>query len=113
MDGIYSVLTVLTGLLLRIGLPILITLAVILWLRWLDARWQLEAADLLAGQGKPRPAVPCWEKRGCSEEKQKSCPVFGNREVFCWQFFRGQDGRLPEKCLTCKVFREAPVLVPA
>lgn len=113
MEILYSIFTVLTGILLRLALPMAITAVIILWLRWLDAKWQLEALQLPSAQAQPKPAVPCWETRNCSEEERAGCPVFGNRNIFCWQYFRAEEGRLQEKCLTCKVFRQTPVMVPA
>ena len=113
MDLVYSFVAVLTGILLRLAVPIGITAVIILWLRWLDAQWQLEALRLPSEQAQPKPAVPCWVTRNCSEEERAGCPVFGNRNVFCWQYFRAENGRMQEKCLTCKVFQQAPAMVPA
>jgi hypothetical protein len=105
---------VLTGIALRIGFPIGVTALAAWALRQLDRRWQREAE--LVGSS-PAPAavmeVRCWEIRGCSESERADCPAHARPETPCWQVFREIEGRLPERCLDCEVFREAPVLAEA
>lgn len=102
-------LTLMTGIGLRLGLPILLTVVVVYLLGKLDARWQSEsgrqrqAYRVLPGQRA------CWEQKGCSEEKKAQCPAYQDQGRPCWQVFRSADGRLKETCLGCKVFRSAPV----
>jgi hypothetical protein len=101
------VLTFLSGLLLRLGLPIAVTILLLAWLRRLDKRWQKEALAL--------PVVPagklCWEIKGCSEDKKKNCAAAAQPKTPCWQVFRTRDGVMKETCLGCDVFRQAPVPV--
>jgi hypothetical protein len=100
-----TALAMLTGALLRIGLPVALTVLGILLLRYLDARWQKENA------ARPLPVITkpeCWKANGCSEEKRGSCAGY-NSTGPCWQAFRRTDGTLQEKCLACAVFRQAPV----
>ena len=101
-------LAIILGLLVRIGIPVGITLLAFYVLHRLDTRWQKEA-DLLpviaAGQ------KPCWEARNCSEEKRKNCAAYANQGTPCWQVFRSGNGALRESCLGCDVFRQAPVPV--
>ncbi len=104
----------LIGLVVRFGIPIVLTILIVMWLRRLDARWQLEA-----NQTHPRaavaalPQVRCWEQRGCPPERRASCPAYARPDVPCWQVFRGVDGRLQEACLDCAVFKKAPAPVYA
>ena len=101
------ILTFLVGLLLRLGLPILVTALVFALLHRLDKRWRDEALAL--------PVVPmgkrCWEIKGCSEEQKKNCPAPAQPNVPCWQVFRAKDGTMKEACLGCDMFRQAPVPV--
>ncbi len=100
-----TVLTIVLGLLLRIGIPVTVTALIFYLLRRLDERWQKEA--------KAIPVInslrPCWEIKGCSEEKRKNCKASTQPDVPCWQLFRTPKGLLREDCLGCKVFRLAPV----
>lgn len=100
-----TVFAMLTGMLLRIVLPVTLTVLGILLLRRLDARWQKETAAV------PLPVIhkpECWKANGCPEEQRKACAGYASAHP-CWQAFRRPDGTLQEKCLACAVFRQAPV----
>ena len=99
------VLTFLLGLLLRLGIPILVTAGLLVLLHRLDRRWQKEALTLpVVPAGRP-----CWEIKGCSDEEKKDCPAVAQPKTPCWQVFRSKDGVMKEACLGCDVFRRAPV----
>jgi len=101
------VTTVLVGLLLRLGIPIAVTAAVLGILYLLDKRWQKQALTLpVAPSG-----TPCWEVKGCTEEAKKNCPAVAQPKIPCWYVFRTKDGVMKEACLECRVFRRAPVPV--
>jgi hypothetical protein len=95
------------GILLRIGIPVIITGVFLYLLRRLDQRWQKEARITPA---VPR-GKPCWDVKGCSKAQMKNCPAAAQPHVPCWQVFRGKDGVLKEACLDCAVFRQTPVPV--
>lgn len=99
------VLTFLLGMLLRLGIPIIVTALLFTLLHRLDKRWQKQALAVpIVPAGKP-----CWEVKGCSEEKKKECKVFAQPNAPCWQIFRTKEGNLKEECLGCAVFRRAPI----
>jgi hypothetical protein len=99
-----TTLTLILGIAIRIGIPLTVTLFVFYLLRKLDQRWQKE--------GMAAPSVPahqpCYEIKGCSEEKRKNCKAAANLNQPCWQFYRTSNG-LKEECLGCEVFRLSPV----
>lgn len=101
-----AVLNLILGLLLRIGIPVLVTVGIFFLLRRLDERWQAEARALPVLNTNQK---PCWEAKACSAEKQKACPAYAKSNVPCWQVFRAKDGVLKETCLGCDVFRQARV----
>lgn len=116
MEWMNVIAPMLTGLVLRFAMPLLITAGVILWLRWLDSRWQREAEDYatLAGlQPVPAARIACWDAKDCSPEKRAACPAYQNNRVPCWQLFRDSEGWLKEECLDCDVFRKAALPVAA
>jgi hypothetical protein len=100
--------------LVRLGVPLLLTLAVAHALRRLDAGWQAEAegelrvaelnavqlAELKALQGNQR----CWEVKGCSEERRAECPGCGPLDIPCWVARLRATGRLPVQCHDCELF---------
>ncbi|NIM92725.1 MAG: hypothetical protein GTO18_03285 [Anaerolineales bacterium] len=105
----------LLAVLLRIGLPILITALIVWGLRKLDAHWQseseeqeLDIREIVAVQ-----RTPCWEFHGCPEYKRQDCPAYLNPTIPCWQHFRNGRGELRVTCLDCQVFREAPLPMAA
>ena len=102
-----TILTFLLGLLMRIGIPVAVTALVFLLLRRLDERWQKEALAIPVISSQR----PCWEIKGCSEEKRKNCPSPAQSNTPCWQVFRTKNGLLKEECLGCAVFRLAPAPV--
>ncbi len=99
-----AVLTLVLGLLLRIGIPVAVTALIFFLLRRLDERWQKEALAIPVISSQR----PCWEIKGCPEEKRKNCPASAQPNVPCWQVFRTKNGLLREDCLGCDVFRLAP-----
>lgn len=113
MDGLMSILAVILGLLLRLGIPVLATILIILWLRHLDEEWKGQADREQARAGIVlRARNPgCWKINNCPPERRANCPAFANPDMPCWQVFRAKDGRLLDTCLGCEIFRGAPVPV--
>ncbi|HSB00557.1 MAG TPA: hypothetical protein VLE49_07895 [Anaerolineales bacterium] len=103
METITSFLAVLTGLFLRLAIPIAGTIIIVYLLRKMDARWQVEA------QLPPTAAqkAECWKIKGCSPAQKKICKA-ASSPLPCWQVFRQPNGYLQEECISCKVFIDAP-----
>lgn len=103
----------LIGVLLRFAVPIVLTVVAVWFFRKLDRRWQVEAAERVRLQMALAAAnrIPCWEQRQCSAERRAVCPVYAQKGVLCWQIFRDKDGNLKPACLSCDVFRDAPLAV--
>ena len=104
METLTYLLPILTGLLLRLAIPILGTVILIYFLRKLDAHWQTEAELTPIAIEK----VECWKVKDCSEEQQKNC-IAAAASLPCWQVQRQSNGYLQEKCISCEVFIHAPV----
>ncbi len=103
METITSLLAILAGMLLRLAIPVAITAVLIILLRKLDARWQVEA-QLPVSIEKPE----CWKIKGCPPDQVKNC-IGASSPLPCWQAFRLPNGYLREECLSCKVFMDAPM----
>jgi hypothetical protein len=104
MEVIYSYLAIALGIILRIGIPILVTALISLYLHRLDERWQEESEDMEEVVEKPE----CWKITGCLPEQRAKCNAFLS-PLPCWQALRLPNGYMREKCLTCQVFRKARV----
>ncbi|HLC05092.1 MAG TPA: hypothetical protein VJK02_18820 [Anaerolineales bacterium] len=116
MDGLTALSALLTGLVLRFGIPLAITALAAWGLRALDAHWQAEGEALrrrARSLGAAAHQVRCWETHDCPAEQREACPAFARTDVPCWQVFRETSGRLPETCFTCPVFRDIPSPVAA
>ena len=109
MEWINSILAILTGLFLRLVVPIVITLLVVYLLHKADVRWQEDAVQ------NPAPMVvessPCREIKKCPFERSSECPSVNSAKP-CWQARRLSNGYLREECLNCQVFHQAPIPVP-
>jgi len=106
METITAIFAVVTGIALRLAIPIAITAIAIYFLRRLDNRWQAEAEEQLL-----LPVVEktkCWEIHNCTAEMRKTCIGYQSDQP-CWQAFREETGYLKESCLGCDVFKEAPI----
>ena len=108
MEWLDAVVAVGLGFLLRLGIPILITIILVRFLRRLDERWQVEAEVAAT----PVKNIGCWEIKECPHELRETCKAYLNPETPCWQVFRDPNGDMKEGCLGCKVFRDAPIAVP-
>ena len=104
-NSLIEIIAVLVGILLRLGIPIALTLLLAMFLKWLDKRWQAEAemerievAVLAQSSGKQR---PCWEIHNCPQNLRKNCKAYANPATPCWELFR-VNGHLKPACRTCK-----------
>lgn len=121
MTPVTETFTMIALFVLRLGVPIAITILVTWGLRRLDARWQAEAEAQLASQavtaGRFVPAAmkaplakqtPCWEYRNCAEAKKSCCAAARDSDLPCWMARLRADGRLPGGCYGCILFRTRP-----
>lgn len=99
-----SFLAILTGVLLRLAIPIAGTSVLIYFLRRMDVRWQTEAQ----AQTVPLEKAECWKIKSCPPEQRKAC-IAASSPLPCWQVSRLSNGYLREECISCKVFIDAPV----
>jgi hypothetical protein len=109
MESVNTFLALLAGLLLRLAIPIGLTVIFVYLLTRLDKRWQSEAAPMLEAD-QPRNAG-CWDVKHCSAEDRARCSAYAHPETPCWQYYRQESGLLPERCIGCDVFKKAPVPV--
>jgi hypothetical protein len=108
-----ALLSFFVGIILRFGIPIIITIVLVAWLRQIDQRWQDEAkrSTLIQPALVGSKNIGCWKINNCSVEAQTKCAAYANQDIPCWQNFREENGALKEKCLACKVFRQSPIPV--
>jgi hypothetical protein len=106
-------LVILYMFVLRIGVPILITLMIGAWLRrYLEERDAREAP-----QGSPARSGTeqhCWDVKHCPETARVECVAAQRPDLPCWLALQVSGGGLKETCYTCPVFTaENPAAVKA
>ena len=112
MQGVVEVGSVILGLFLRFGIPILLTALAIWFLRRLDERWRREADHELVVELEESAlfsTLRCWVFNDCTPEQQERCPAFIEAIRPCWQVHRNGDGSMKQECLDCGVFAHAPI----
>ena len=91
------------GLILRIGVPVGLTLLLGWFVHRLDARWQAEAKETkktLIELKRLEPVPPCWEYMNCPPSIRDNCPVYGQTEISCWEYFNS-NGAIRSSCQEC------------
>jgi hypothetical protein len=115
MDWLQETAIIVGMFLLRLGVPLAITLAVAYFLRRLDAKWQTETWERWeAGQSQEKLIAeakrfqagkqPCWSLKGCAESVRASCPAYKQSDIPCWLARRRSEGKLPAQCYNCAQF---------
>ncbi len=108
MDALRDLAVVAGLFVLRIGLPLTVSLLIGHLLSKLDEKWQAdELARQTASTPAKRTAPPCWEVKGCDAAAREACPGYLLRPLPCWLAHRRVTGRLPQRCFTCQVFQAA------
>lgn len=126
MNVILETLALTVLFVLRLGIPIAVTILIAWGLRRLDDRWQAEAAaqqssravaagevDAAAVTSPLAAAQPCWELNDCAEAQRGNCPACAALDIPCWMARLRADGKLPARCYGCALFRTRPPLQPA
>ncbi len=110
-----GILAVIIGIILRFGLPLLITALIVVALKKVDASWQAEIDErrIQSLQGMEIEQVQCWTISSCPEIKREECVAYQIPSVPCWQHFRNGRGELREGCLECEIFRITPITIAA
>lgn len=115
MDALFEAAVIVGMFILRLGVPLAITLVVAYFLRRLDAKWQAEAwAEWEASQAQETPTAearqlqagkqPCWSLKGCAETDRANCAAPKQPDIPCWLARRRSEGRLPAACYNCALF---------
>ena len=104
METLHPVLVILIGLVLRLAVPVALTVLIVYALEKLDARWQAEAREEKKALAVDQ--MPCLKNEELSIEQMNMRLAMNDQP--CWQAQRSQSGYLNEACLDCEVFLSAP-----
>lgn len=134
MNGQPNVLLIVALFVLRLGVPLLVTLGIAYALSRLDARWQREAEEEadkrrslpsterirpswpageipLAPSARPAPLFatagpPCWSLKGCTEALKATCAACHQPDKPCWVARTMAEGQQPAECKGCALYME-------
>ncbi len=111
---LYEILAIFGMFILRLGVPLILTLGVGYLLRRLDRSWEAEAtarrraldAEILAAHLPQISASeqPCWDLRSCPSQTQAGCAARSRPGVACWIARYQAEGKLPAACAGCTMF---------
>ena len=113
MDGVTIFGGVILGFLIRIGIPVVLTMLLAWILRKLDAQWRDDAISYREEAiTKAEQDIyytiwarnPCWENNDCSPETRLKCKAYQQNEKPCWEVYR-TNGSYSKNCESCE-FRE-------
>jgi hypothetical protein len=113
MDQVLGALSVIGAFMLRLGVPVAITIGAVHLFRRLDIRWQtqdwqhwtarLEAAGgVTARKWLSRLANRCWDENSCEPSAVAKCSAHAHQSIPCWMARRAAEGLLPAKCHQCE-----------
>jgi hypothetical protein len=113
-QGLSDTLYVLGLVLVRVGLPIAITLAVGIWLeRKLQPQEYAEQAARTEARLRARAPTlgkqpaHCWEIKGCDPAAYKKCPAFVRQDLPCWLAFQVAGLKI-DRCFGCDLYKPQP-----
>jgi len=112
MNELPEPLIVIGLFLLRLAVPLAITLIIGHLLRRLDARWQTETqshSDTVATEEPAAVQQPCWEAKECSARRRSRCPGCRLTDIPCWLARLRVENRLPAECTACVRFTSGTV----
>lgn len=96
-------ISIIGGLILRVAIPLGATLLLGYFIRRLDESWKAKSESTklnLVELVKNRVVPICWEYMNCPPSIQGICPVHGQKDLICWEYF-GSDGVIRPGCKNC------------
>ena len=109
MNASQATLTMTLLFALRCLLPLALMIGIGYAMNWLVDKWEAEAVGegvetAVTAQNK----TSCWSIIGCDPELREDCPGFKQQMIPCWLARTQAEGALPDKCVTCPLYKETP-----
>ncbi len=118
IDTLIDTVVILFMFVLRIGVPVAITLLIG---RWLEKK--LAPAEQQQTETKPRYTtrtsrsggkiiqIHCWEAKHCESAKRAQCAAYKRPDLPCWLALQAEGGKLREECFTCAFYKPQNIAV--
>lgn len=109
MNATQATFTMVLLFALRCLVPLAFMFGIGYGMNWLVDRWEAEAEEAtLATAVSLKTEGGCWAFKQCNPERQEDCPGFKNQMTPCWLVRTRAEGALPDDCLTCPIYEQAP-----
>lgn len=108
-------LTLLAMCVVRIGIPIAITLALGYWLeKKLRSPEESTVHPVVKNElGRRRAAkffeLHCWDLKGCDTTRRAECAAFQHPDLPCWLALQVEGDKLREECFTCELYKSEEI----
>ncbi len=102
--------TVLVMFGLRIGVPLILTLAFGYWLeRKLSAGREAEQEETVSPRivksSEKIIQLHCWDIKRCDTATRAQCAAFKHPELPCWLALQAEGEKVREECFTCALYK--------
>ena len=111
-ETLSQTLDVILMFVLRIGIPIVITLLIGLWLekRLASPQEPEEMEDSTSKTARYTRTgniiqIHCWDLKRCEKTQRAQCAAFQHPDLPCWLAIQAEGGKLREECFTCSLYK--------
>jgi hypothetical protein len=115
-DTLTQTIDVIFMFVLRIGVPIAITLLIGRWLEKHLAAPQESEEKATPTEKTPRYTrtgniiqIHCWDVKRCEQSQRAQCAAFQHPDLPCWLAIQAEGGKLREDCFTCSLYKPARI----
>ncbi len=112
LQGALDFFMVIVMFVLRIGIPIAVTIAAG---KWLEKRLQHPMAETQTteqtdaasrfGQDGKIIYLHCWDFKRCDPTERAHCPAFQQTDLPCWLAIQVRAGHIRQECLSCALYK--------
>lgn len=101
--------TVIFMFILRIGLPLAVTLAFGYWLEKKlnpqEIQIKKEARVTQSGKRGNIIHLHCWDVKRCEQAQRAQCAAYKHPELPCWLALQVEGDKINEQCFTCALYK--------
>jgi len=112
LNTLIDTLVVLFMFVLRIGVPIAITLLVGRWLEKKLAPHEEEQMETKSNYttrvtrlGGKIIQIHCWDLKRCERAQRAQCAAYQRPDLPCWLALQAEGGKLRAECFTCALYK--------
>ena len=93
---------VISMFLLRVGVPIALTIALG---KWLEKKLAPRAEKPIARPNSKIIQLHCWDIKRCAPSVRAQCSAYKHPELPCWLAIQADGGHVRAECFTCALYK--------